>query len=125
MNKITRQSAFDIVWQKFVVEKSPKSVSEDSCVYNGLNGCSCAFGVLIPPELRPLLKERMDASENLETPEIAALFEDPNDNDFYDELQGAHDNSGCYSTDFTTEIKARLRQLADRFSLVIPTEATA
>lgn len=47
----TKQEAFDIVWQAFVVEKRPQSVWSGHCRYRGPNGMKCAAGLLMADEL--------------------------------------------------------------------------
>lgn len=56
----TKQEIFDRVWDHFVVQGNPRSVSDDGedCRYRGRNGTRCAVGIFIDDAD---YDERMDA----------------------------------------------------------------
>lgn len=114
---MTPQEAFDKVWDWFIVQKKPLGHNDYESCYIGPDGCRCAIGVLLPPDLILtdtqqkytvvlLRKERESVDKTLK-----GL-----DDDFVERLQSAHDSCVFRGK----RIYDTLRALAKYFSLQIP-----
>lgn len=130
---MNRQQVFDKVWDHFVTKGKPLSVNaEGSCFYRGPKGERCAFGVLIPNRLydpsmdayggvraSSLLREYPNVAEYLGA-EVSDIYEEATDDmQFLDDLQAAHDRVAKGDW-LEAGIEGSLRELADRYDLVVP-----
>lgn len=130
---MNRQEMFDKVWDHFVTKGKPLSVSaKGSCFYRGPKGERCAFGVLIPDRLydpnmdafggvraSSLLRWYPDVAEYLDAE--VSYEEATGDMLFIDDLQTAHDRVAKGDADWLEAgIEGSLRELADRYDLVVP-----
>ena len=126
---MTKQEAFDEVWNYFVVEGNPQAKGENGfCRYRTKDGCRCAAGVLIrDEEYNPLFENktietilRNNCRSEFKTPQslIDRLGEILH---FVGHLQGAHD-SFDETSDVTFQVWMfkRLCRIADDESLAIP-----
>jgi len=130
------QEAFDIVWQRFVLEGNAKASSPTlGCIYSPLpkegNYCGCAIGCLLSPEI-PAQLDKMgggtwtsvqikldDCREYKSLSQLLkSTFEDPN-NRFWTELQLCHDST-LLTQNFTEQITESLTALAKKYNLIIP-----
>ena len=122
----SRQELFNRAWHG-VVNQGCASMNEGSgCLYNGPNNTHCAFAHMVPPELRPKLKENKYYAFQLGIPEIAAYFGATSDTDkrLMSMMQAAHDNAHNQNGLGVIEyFKRRMREIAHLFNLTTP-EAT-
>lgn len=95
---MTRQEAFNICWQRFVVDQKPKCETPQLvCMYSHKGNC-CAVGALLSPELRKHLEGQLfpvtDMAIELDaTPHLAEYqaIETGCTMNFLESLQIAHD----------------------------------
>lgn len=119
-NIATTQDLFNEVWLWFIVEKHEQSYdcNSSSCRYRLPGGRKCALGIFIPDER---YDEKMDSGLWMVNDLITHLgpgykrYED-----FICDLQRNHDCSH-QNEKFHNDFKRRLRILATKNSLTIPT----
>jgi len=120
---LTPQQIFNRVWDWFVVNKKPASLSEEGvCQYRGPNGARCAVGIFIHDKdydreceggaISDLLTSYSIELRNFVRDHILLL----------EELQAVHDRAadGCSISEFSEAIKYGLIELAEEFELHIP-----
>lgn len=120
---MNKQEVFDRVWNHFVVEGNPLSISRDiegSCLYRGPDGTKCAVGLLIPDELYSPDMEGNSVCgliDDFANKSLAKVLDVENKDDisFLARLQSAHDLA-----DDVDPIEDRLRDVAERCKLSIP-----
>jgi hypothetical protein len=114
---ITAQEIFNRVWQRFVVEKAPRSLSASGgvCMYRGVNGAACAVGCLLSDEEAARFPEGESVASNREN--LPARFR--GHLGLLEQLQEAHDVS---TGTFVSETELRI--VADNFDLAIPEVAS-
>lgn len=110
-----KQEQFNLIWNHFVVNKSPKSIKgKDNVLYNEEEGTKCAIGLLIPEEKYYQKLETTPSWDLIETiPELSNLTL----GEFY-LLQQAHDLAKDET--FHVSIEKNLREIAEEFKLTIP-----
>lgn len=129
--KFTNQELFDKAYRAILAQGKPSSTRSNGdcatqCVYNGPNGTSCAFGHLVPPELRHLLVEDKVADHQvLCVSQVRDYFGyQPMDSySIFNLIQRCHDipvAEGAY--DFIGEFKRHMKSLAAHYSLTVPKE---
>ena len=124
--RATLQEAFNTVWQHFVVQQGPPSISggAGACMYVGPNGARCAFSVLLTSDELSEIHEgdsAGDAIERLNLTRFRGLEEAMN------EMQSAHDGAASShkrqedtNTAFVIFVERRLRSFADDWQLTVP-----
>lgn len=134
LRPLSNQEAFDRVWNRFVVEKAPKSIEGGVCVYRGADDKRCAFGLMLPEKLYRREFEGMsaatvlgdnDPSDQMNSigelahlqREIRRHFEYVSHRLLLD-LQSAHDNASV--TENRSTIADDLRAVAKRWNLNVP-----
>lgn len=116
---MTKQEAFDRVWEHFIVDGQPLSRVGGRCYYRSPFGAKCAIGLLIPDEL---YRDEFDsgggmsATTLLQRPEFQE-FQPLLTGGFCERLQAAHDCS-----DSRIGMEERMRRIAEEHSLSIPGE---
>lgn len=134
MNQYTTQSAFDKVWDHFVVQGKPLANNfYGLCVYETEpGGPRCAVGVLLPDSFIDRLRDGKVANVSM-TSGVGAIFNavEPEslgfanlESNFLFRLQRAHDGavvpeSEYYRNDYNS-IRAKLTEVAETFKLSIP-----
>ena len=138
MKTITLQQVVDKNYEWFVVDKNPRSASEEDskCAYRGNNGTKCAIGCVIPDNL---YESRMDlggyanvtvgGSLVVESDIVAVLASCPDIRAFFknipanklQKLQLIHDTywNGS-STPFNLYMDQELRKFANENKLTYP-----
>jgi hypothetical protein len=119
---MTKQEAFDKVWQWFVVEGHGPSVNDQgSCMYRGIGGAKCAAGVLIPDDIYE------PAMEGKTIWRVVDMFKKlvpllGSGTPFISDLQRVHDQSAmAYSSqEFSAAVTKRLRTIAKAHHLNVP-----
>lgn len=112
---MTKQQAFNKVWQHFVVEKNPPSINKKGdCLYRGPNGEKCAAGLFIPDD-----KYRRSMECRPAECVADAMGVDTETAKFIRHLQACHDDASVHLR-FTAEMERRLKSVAARFNLTIP-----
>lgn len=125
MKTTSKQKAFDIVWDHFIVKKSPPGTAPNNshCEYRTKDGHMCAVGILLTaPELKDI-----EGSGYMRT-EVSTLVSEgilrgvsDTFSMFLDELQNHHDRAAQQRMrPFHTEVEARLRKLSAAWDLRIP-----
>lgn len=115
---MTRQEAFNKVWNWFIVQGKPRGTDAQGCVYRGAAGVRCAYGVLLPNHHYTHRMERMVLENFKEVLRVhpASLVDMPeSDLDFLVELQNAHDVSRDKHA-----LYGALDDFAKKFDLTIP-----
>jgi hypothetical protein len=114
---MTKQEAFDRVWDWFVVQGKPRSSNpRGECFYRGDDGAKCAVGVLIPdPEYKDHF-EGICAHALIRDGKLPALRNIGLE--FIADLQQAHDGSDI--VEGYRGIRDGLRDVAERHGLRIP-----
>ena len=113
----TNQSAFNKVWQWFVIERHGQFICKLYLMrtkYRGHNGLKCPVGVLIPDE---------EYKHEMEGALPGGGFEKINclqglTSDYLLALQNAHDSPR--SNEFADSIEGNLRNVAKLFNLNVP-----
>lgn len=119
---MTNQEIFNKIWQHFVVEKNPRSMRENLCVYRGFGGAKCAVGILIPDELYDPRFEKQSwgtLCRESTLPEFRKLqeFLGEINEGFLEDMQAIHDSSFLFET-----YESSMREQAERWALTIPGE---
>lgn len=134
---MTKQQAFDVIWNWFVVDKNPRSSSGIGCFYRVFQEdrvLKCGVGALIPDNLydpaldtgdfiaiRDILDPKIQV-QNKFGPELVNFLNTellPIEEDFLTEIQIIHD-TGYSERYFTQRMESELRKLADAHELKIP-----
>lgn len=130
----TKQDVFNIVWQEFVVDGRQQAYDreEDKCVYRGSDpdtkkreadsDMRCLVGVCIPDDMYDPELEYHGGISNVYN-NMSEWYEsvfNGIDVAFLSSLQRAHDDAG--NSEFTADITARLRGVAEDHGLTIPGE---
>ena len=137
--KITPQSTFNAAWQAFIIENKPPAVAGDldktSCVYDDGKGNCCAFGLVLPPDLRQVIK--INTSINAVIQQYPDLFDLVAWSVHANKCQDAEDVAVTFQTELhdelvdygkrtwkfsLTEREQCYRRFAAEFSLTIPGE---
>jgi hypothetical protein len=119
---MTNQEVFDKVWNHFIVEKNPRSISKYGivCAYRGGAGAKCAFGLFIPDEEYLPEMEGKLVHEDYFLPFLQKwnLMEN---RQLLASLQTGHD-SADYEAGEAERLfmERRFRETAKRFNLTIP-----
>ena len=116
---MNRQEAFDVVWQRFVVDKARAGyiVDDEECVYIGDDGRRCAIGALCTEvEAGKLSSGNVGAVWGQLPKKVAGLGIG-----FLRFLQLAHDNAATESAeeDFHEAVEAKLRGFAKTWALEV------
>lgn len=129
MKTKSKQKAFDIVWDHFIVKKSPPGMAPNGshCEYKTKDGCMCAVGVLLTdPELKEI-EQAGHMRTSILTLEEEGLLRGPLSKPFtvfLADLQHHHDTTSS-SADFHSCLKERLVKLADEYKLRVPKPVSA
>lgn len=122
--KLTKQKAFNKVWDHFVTKQSPLSIAKgkmNSCCYRLDHTASCpircAVGLFIPDEVYNPKFEGLTVVGLLEEFPEALKNIDENNIYFYSALQNVHD-SMIDSSELSLQDK--LRYLAKQYKLTVP-----
>lgn len=112
------QEAFNKVWDRFVVQDSPRGLDEyNNGSYRGLNGSRCAVGMFIPDELYHPDMEGIATYDDT-CPYLTNLHIEigwtEKDLTFLTRLQVAHD-----SLDFNSPPDVCLRKVANQYGLEV------
>jgi hypothetical protein len=135
---MNKQEVFDKVWNHFIVNNGPPSLSSEGCCYRGPNGAKCAIGIFIADE---------DYTDEMEGCAVSSLLRisqsghpghrklilaiqksmpgldvsiDNEDVLFLNKLQETHDESAHLDIDcFHICMKKRLVKFAERFNLEV------
>lgn len=112
---MTKQEAFDRVWQWFAVEKRPLSASADlGCAYRGDDGARCAVGIFIPDaEYASSMEGQSFCIVVDRCPSLAALPSETQS--LLETLQDCHDTAENRSG-----LVRKLRELAAHEGLRVP-----
>lgn len=91
---MTRQEMFDKIWNHFIEEDAPWSVTEKGgCRYRGEDGKKCAVGLLLPDSLyHPDMEGKAIERVFQHFPEVKEFFGEHNMH-FLDACQRAHDQT--------------------------------
>lgn len=127
---MTRQEMFDKIWNHFIEEDAPWSVSEKwDCQYRGGDGKKCAVGLLLPDSLyHPDMEGKGIERVFLHFPEVKAFFGEHNMH-FLDACQRAHDRTAPISAwmaevwDGKPLFTRKLLEIARVFGLEVPLAA--
>ena len=124
--KLNNQSAFDKVWDWFVVQGHGVSMdSQGTGMYRGPGDLRCAIGCLIPDELYMENMEYLGITDFRGFASIGELFAGI-DLDLLRAMQNLHDVQGRTTapTETAHEILVGLTWIAKEYSLTIPEVAT-
>jgi hypothetical protein len=123
---ITKQEAINKVWDTFITKEASPSVKNGSAVYGSPETTGCAIACLLTRE------ERIDAHEwemdsTVSNKTVSCLIEslsiptlNKQDVEFYTILQRAHDDIAGEII-FHYLLKIKLKIIAERYNLAIPT----
>jgi len=127
---ISLQSIFNKAWQNFVVDGKPPAYKNGHCYYNTPDGCRCAIGLSLPPDvLADVEKVEMSFSEvvmrhpDIFGPSVLALSE-AQQNIFQAML---HDDLVSLFTDgwkSGVSLRDEYISTAERFGLNVPEKAS-
>lgn len=117
---LTSQEIFNRVWDEFVTQGKPLSVSSggQQCRYRGTNGSKCAFGIFIPDDRYSPEMENKGASRVIEQWDLQEFrpFKD-----IMNRLQLIHDvAAGMYGDSAIVPIKEGLKNYAEVQGFKIP-----
>lgn len=116
---LTNQDIFNKVWDHFVVQRQPQSISGAFCRYRGPDGARCAIGIFLTDEEAKTCERYSISQVAASFPSIYSTHFQMEDKDFLTGLQLAHDNARR-DCSFDIDIKMRLSKLADAYRLEIP-----
>ncbi|MEK6860501.1 MAG: hypothetical protein AABY07_00890 [Nanoarchaeota archaeon] len=118
---MTKQDAFNKVWNHFIKNKKGPSISKNGqCeYYNNDTGKKCAIGVLLP---KSVCVEICNNVISIARHEIPEKYREPFFSDilFWSTLQMTHDQAAAGSRPFKPKMKECLQKFAKEWKLEIP-----
>jgi len=119
---MTKQEIFNEVWNWFIVDKQPKSVSEKgACMYRGDNGKRCAMGIFVEDGEYDPTFEGGSVDILLGHNISRRLREFVGSNlSILEVLQIAHDSASDNPDEFHASVCNKLTRIARNNKLVIP-----
>jgi len=142
---MNQQEILDRVWNYFITQKNPQSMSTEAdsttpiCMYRTSTGNRCAVGVLIPDEnYHPGLEDlgavdwivtKIRERDRLQNPDPLPALEQLGEDmrallleheTFLTKIQTAHDTTPLEDETFEDMLRERLTRIAHRFSLKVP-----
>lgn len=123
LEPLSQQEIFNRVWQHFIIERQPRSVTSDGhCRYRGPEGAKCAVGLFIPDDCYSpwmeglgadcILAEARNQKHVLPSELTELLSEHPA---LLRDLQNLHDKGTS-----RLEFERALVELADSYNLWVP-----
>jgi hypothetical protein len=128
---MTSQDAFNKVWETFVVDQAPQSLTGSSCVYGPPETIGCAIACLLPYRLRGWVHKWENSNREGSLQGVSNLIKENTDVAehfsgvtpyFLIELQCAHDTPVHDGIPFHEVMHLRLTEIATNNSLTIPKE---
>jgi hypothetical protein len=114
---VTPQEAFNKVWDWFIVQKKPLGQHGGDAMFFTPDGCRCAIGIFLPPDLVLTdIQQKFTAVHLRRERDCVDKALKGLEDDFVGRLQAAHDS--CVFSG--KRIYDTLRALAKYFSLQIP-----
>jgi len=115
---MTRQQAFDFVWERISQQGQPSWQDGVGCLYRGPNGLKCAIGWLISDDdYKPSLESKCPTDPRF--PRLPSLKGLPRD--FLECMQDCHDTvAGVDPLNFVQEFQQNMIRLANREGLKCP-----